>query len=274
MKTWFITGASSGFGKALAEYLLQKGDRVAGTARQINDLKSLHQSFPNHFLPLCLDITQRSQISNAWNQAVSHFNKIDILVNNAGYGLLGALEETDDDRMEKNVETNFTGPLRLIREAIPHFRKNGQGHLISITAIAAFCNELGFSVYGASKAALEASCQSLVGELAPFGIRVSVVVPGPFRTDFISRSLDIIPRTEEYKKTVGSFETLLQRINGKQSGDPLKAAQAIDQLANSEKPPFRLVLGKYANDKMEKRIKLIQQELESWKDVGYPTDYT
>ncbi len=274
MKTWFITGASSGFGRHLAEAALQHGDRVVLTARQPGALADLVALYPDHAVAVALDLTIPTQIPTALQQAQDKFGVIDVLVNNAGYGLLAALEETDDVRLARNLEINLIGPLRLIRAAIPLFRQQKHGHIISITAIAAFANEVGFGVYGAAKAGLEAASESLVGELAPFGIKVTVVVPGPFRTDFIKRSLEAVPRRPEYAGTVGKFDALLQRINGRQPGDPRKAAEAIYQIAGAEKPPFRLLLGKYAYDKFEKKLKAHAAEMEAWRATGLPTDFT
>ena len=274
MNTWLITGASTGFGRQLAETVLQLGDRAVVTARNPDSLGALVALYPDRAAAVELDITKPAQIDVALAQAQERFGGVNILVNNAGYGLLAALEETDDTRLARILETNLVGPLRLIRAVIPVFRKQGHGHIISISAIAAFSNELGFSVYGATKAALEAASDALVGELAPFGIKVTVVLPGPFRTDFIGRSLDAVPRLPEYANTVGKFEAFLTKINGKQPGDPRKAAEAIYQIAGTEKPPFRLVLGKYAYDKFEKKLKSLGEELGKWKPTGLPTDFT
>lgn len=274
MKTWFITGASTGFGRQLAETVLKHGDQCVLTARKPEQLADLVTIFSHLAIALPLDITQPAQIATALATGREKFGTIEVVVNNAGYGLLAALEETDDARMERNLETNLIGPLRMMRAAIPLLRQQKGGHIINISAAAAFGNYPGFAIYGAAKAGLEAASESVAGECAPFGIKVTLVVPGPFRTDFISRSLDTAPRLPEYIHTVGKFETFLTRINGKQPGDPLKAAEAIYQIAGIEKPPFRLVLGKYANDKSAKKIKALGDELEAWKAIGLPTDFT
>jgi NAD(P)-dependent dehydrogenase (short-subunit alcohol dehydrogenase family) len=274
MKTWFITGASTGFGRQLAETVLQNGDQCVLTARKPEQLADLVALFSHLSIALPLDVTQPTQIDAALAAAREKFGAIDVLVNNAGYGLLAALEETDDARMERCLATNLIGPLRLMQAAIPIFREQKHGHIINISAAAAIGNYAGFGIYGAAKAGLEAASESVAAECAPFGVKVTLVVPGPFRTDFIARSLDVAPRQPEYVGTVGKFETFLTRINGKQPGDPRKAAEAIYQTAGSEKPPFRLVLGKYANDKFAKRLKALGDELEAWKAVGLPTDFT
>lgn len=272
MKTWLITGASSGLGKALSEYVILKGDAVVGTSRTRETLESL--PFDNsQFKGIVLDLNHPSEMKSAWNEALQQFGSIDYLINNAGSGLLGALEEIDPDQIEKNFRINYFSPLQLIQQAIPYFREQKKGHIISITAIAAFSNDVGFSVYGAAKAALESTSFALSQELKSFGIHISVVAPGPFRTEFLNRSFEAVPRKEGYQPNVGAFENLLKRIQGKQAGDPLKAAQAIYSLTQQEKPPFRLVLGKYAHEKMEKKLKSLQTELDTTKEIGYPTDF-
>lgn len=273
MKTWLITGASTGFGRQLAETVLKHGDQCVLTARQPEQLEDLVSVFAHLAIVVPLDVTQPVQIANAFGVALEHFGAIDVVVNNAGYGLLAALEETSDARLTKNLETNLIGPLRVMRAAIPIMREQKRGHIINMSAAAAFGNYPGFAVYGAAKVGLEAASEAVAGECAPFGIKVTLVVPGPFRTDFIARSLDVAPRLADYVNTVGKFETFLTRIIGKQPGDPQKAAEAIFQIAGAEKPPFRLVLGKYAYDKCEKRLKALAAELETWKAVGLPTDF-
>ncbi len=273
MKTWFITGASTGLGRTLAETALRHGDNAVVTARSVAALDGLVERHPHQVLPLALDLTAPAGIEPALSSALERFGAIDVLVSNAGYGLLAALEETGDAHLERNLETNLIGPLRLIRAAIPLLRQQGHGHIITISAIAAFANELGFSVYGAAKAGLEAASEALAGELAPFGIAVTVVVPGPLRTDFIGRSLETVARMPVYQATVGKFAAFLSAIDGKQPGDPVKAAEAIYGVAGLPKPPFRLVLGGYAYDKFEKKLQVLEAELQAWKAVGLPTDH-
>ena len=274
MKTWLITGASAGLGRHLAETALKNGDQCVLTARQPERLDDLVSLFGHLALAVPLDVTQPAQIAAAFAAGRERFGAIDVVVNNAGYGLLAALEETDDARLAKNLETNLVGPLRVMRAAIPLMREQKHGHIINISAAAASGNYPGFAVYGAGKAGMEAASEAVAAECAPFGIKVTLVIPGPFRTDFIARSLDVAPRLLEYAGTVGKFETFLRRINGKQPGDPGKAAEAICQIAGVEKPPFRLVLGKYATDKFDKKLKAQGVELEAWKSVGLPTDFS
>jgi NAD(P)-dependent dehydrogenase (short-subunit alcohol dehydrogenase family) len=272
-RTWLITGASSGLGRHLAEAALKEGENVVVTARNAEALRDLFQNHARQAHALALDVTDAGQINEAVSAAVQRFGRIDVLINNAGCGLLAALEETDDERMAKNLATNLTGPLRLMRAVIPVMRAQPGGRIINIGAIAGFSNDVGFSVYGAAKAGLEAASDAVAGEVAPFGIQVTVVVPGPFRTDFISRSLDRAPRLLEYKATVGNFETVLNRINGRQPGNPTLAAAAIIALSRTERQPRRLLLGKYAYENFSKKLKAHTEEMNAWAHLGLPTDY-
>lgn len=274
MKTWLITGAATGLGRQLAETVLKNGDQCILTARQPKQLEELGALFAHLAIVLPLDVTQPAQIAAVVAAGRERFGTIDVVVNNAGYGLLAALEETDDARMARSLETNLVGPLRVMRAVIPLMREQRHGHIINISAAAAVGNYPGFAVYGAGKAGLEAASEAVAGECAPFGIKVTVVIPGPFRTDFIARSMDVAPRLPEYASTVGKFESFLMRINGKQPGDPVKAAVAIYQIAGAEQSPFRLVLGRYATDKFAKRLKAQGAELETWKSVGGLTDFS
>jgi len=258
---------------ALAEEALGRGDRVVLAAHNAGDIAGLASANPGRALAVALDVTDTGQTRASVDRALAEFGRIDVLVNNAGIGLLGALEEATDDQIRRNIETNLIGPLNVIRAALPTLRAQQSGRIINMSAIAAFSNEVGFAVYGGAKAALEAASESLRGELAPFGIKVTVVVPGPFRTDFIARSLDRSPPRPEYEGTVGKFAGLLARIDGKQAGDPFRAAEAIIRIADEPDPPFRLVLGRYALDKFRKKLKTLGAELDRWEAAGRDTDY-
>lgn len=273
MKTWLITGTSSGIGRRVAEVALEQGDRVVATARNAESIVDLVATHGDRCRAVTLDVTDARAISAVVAQAIEAFGTIDVLVNNAGIGLVGALEETDDALLRQNLETNLIAPLNLMRAVIPAMRQAGRGHLINISAIAAIGNEAGFGVYAAAKAGLIAATDAIATEVAPYGIKCTSVLPGPFRTDFIGRSLINAPRMPEYQATVGNFAKLLERIHGRQQGDPVKAARAIYQIAGVDAPPAKLVLGKYAYDKYAKKLKTAQAELEAWQQVGLPTDF-
>lgn len=273
-KVWFITGSSTGFGRILAETLLKQGDRVIATARKPAQLEDLIAQYPQTAIALRLDVTDKAEIRTVIEKAIAAFGQIDVLVNNAGYGLIGALEEVSDEQIQRNFDTNLFGAINVIRAVLPMMREQQSGHIINMSAIAGFSNELGFSIYGGAKFALEGVSEALHGEVAPLGIKVTIVEPGPFRTDFIGRSLDRAQeQMEAYQGTVGKFVNFLNKIEGKQPGDPQKAAEAIVQVVNSNNPPLRLVLGKYAYTKFRKKLESLTAELDAWEAVAANTDF-
>lgn len=273
-KVWLITGSSTGFGRTLAETVLQQGDRVIATARKPEQLEDLISQYSETAIALKLDVTDKQKIKNTVDNAVAKFGQIDVLVNNAGYGLIGALEEVSDEQIQRNFNTNLFGAIDVIRAVLPVMREQQSGHIINMSAIAGFTNELGFSIYGGAKFALEGVSEALQGEVAPLGIKVTIVEPGPFRTDFIGRSLDRVESPmDAYQDTVGNFLNFLNNIEGKQPGDPQKAAEAIIKVVNSDNPPLRLVLGKYAYTKFRKKLESLTAELDAWEPVAMNTDF-
>lgn len=273
MKTWLITGANSGLGGALAEAAVAAGDTVVAVVRQAESMTALADRFPGQVMTFVCDFTDPTAPASVVEAAFVQAGSIDVVVSNAGAGLLAALEETTDADLDRIVAVNLTGPLRLFRAAIPLLRVQGRGHLVAVTAIATVANDAGFCVYGAAKAGLDAACHALAQEVAPFGLKVTVVAPGPFRTPFLARSMTLAPRKPGYEPTVGKFGALLQKIDGRQAGDPAKAAEAIRHAVSVERPPFRLVLGKYAHQKIEKALHTSASEVEAWRQVGAPTDH-
>ncbi len=270
---WLITGCSSGLGRALAGRVLARGHRVVATARQPAALADLVASFPGSCRPLALDVTSPEQVATVVTRAAEAFGRLDVVVNNAGYGLVGALEEFSEEQILRNFETNFLGALRVIRAALPVLRAQGRGHFVNISAAAAISNYAGFSVYGATKCALEAVSESLAAEVRPLGLRVTIVQPGPFRTDFIARSLEPAAGSiPAYEPTSGKFRRFLAAMDGKQPGDPARAAEAIIAAVAAEQPPLRLVLGRYAIDKTRRKFAAATRELDTWADVGLATE--
>ncbi len=272
-KTFLITGSSTGLGRAIAEAAIGAGHRVMATARDIRSIIDLERHNVCHVTDL--DITDAENVSRVIAETVELWGTIDVLVNNAGYGLIGAVEECSDEQIRRNIETNFFGPLQVIRAALPILRAQKSGHIINISAAAAISNYPGFGIYGGAKAALELMSESLRAELAPLGIKVTLVQPGPFRTDFITRSLDKAEKhIPDYDTTSGKFAQMLAAMNGKQPGDPARAAKAILAVVDSDTPPMRLVLGKYANDKSRRRAADAEKERTNWEPIGLPTEFT
>ncbi|MBW4694169.1 MAG: SDR family NAD(P)-dependent oxidoreductase [Lyngbya sp. HA4199-MV5] len=273
-KVWLITGSSTGFGRSLAEAVLKHGSRLIATARKPEQLDDLVKQYPDRVKAIWLDVTQPQSIREAVEAAIATFGRIDVLVNNAGYGLIGALEEVSDAQIQRNFDTVLFGSINMMRAVLPIMRQQQSGHIINMSAIAGFTNELGFSIYGGAKFALEGVSEAVYGEVAPLGIKVTIVEPGPFRTDFIGRSLDRAEHSmEAYQPTVGKFLQFLNTIEGSQPGDPDKAAQAIIQVVNAENPPLRLVLGRYAYSKFREKIESLTQELNEWEAIAANTDF-
>jgi NAD(P)-dependent dehydrogenase (short-subunit alcohol dehydrogenase family) len=274
MKTILITGASTGFGRALATEALNRGHQVALAVRNPENVAELVAKFPGRAHPIRFELTKPADAERAVRETVEQFGSLDVLVNNAGYGLLAALEESTDEQLARNLETNFTGPFRLIRAALPVMRGQKSGHIITLSAIAAYANHPGFAVYGGAKAALDAACDAAAQETAALGIKFTQVIPGPFRTDFIGRSLDHATRLPDYEGTVGKFGGFLSKMEGKQPGNPAKAAAAILDLMDAEKPPFRFVLGNYGTTTFARKLASVEAELNAWKEKGLPTDFS
>ncbi len=274
-KVWFITGASTGLGRSLAERVLTIGQRAVVTARDPADLAGLASAFPETCRPLALDVADGERVKTAVAEAVECFGRLDVVVNNAGYGVVGALEELTDEQIARNFQTNFFGAVAVIRAVLPVLRAQKRGHMVNISAAAVIGNYPGFSIYGATKWALEGVSESLAAEIKSLGIRVTIVQPGPFRTDFIARSLD---RAEnhiaDYDRTSGKFSRFLETMEGKQPGDPARAAEAIIAAVESDTPPLRLILGKYANDKTRKKLADAERERIAWEHVGLAADFT
>jgi len=221
-----------------------------------------------------LDLTEPGSFGDVVDGAVERFGRIDVLVNNAGYALLGALEDCDESSLRRNIETNFIGPLLLSRAVLPVMRERSYGRIVNMSAIAAVANHVGFASYGGAKAALEIASDAVAQESHHLNIRVISVEPGPFRTGFVGRSLER-PETESdaYQRTVGQFAGYLQKMEGKQPGDPRAAARVIIRAVDSEHPPSRLVLGKFALDQARKAYEKRLRELDEWESVGLGTDF-
>jgi NAD(P)-dependent dehydrogenase (short-subunit alcohol dehydrogenase family) len=268
-RVWFITGCSSGFGRALAEEVIARGDQLIATARDVTALAYLE----DRARCLALDVTNAAQVHEVMREAHAVHGRLDVLVNNAGYGLIGAIEECSDAEITQCMATNFHGPLNVMRTALPFLRAQGSGHIVNISAAATVSNYAGFGIYGAAKAALEAASEAVRAEVAPLGIKVTLVVPGPFRTDFIARSLHRAAHTEPaYAKTSGQFASILDRMNGRQPGDPKRAATIIFDMIQNGQAPLRLPLGKYLVDKIRKRNAASEREVAEWESIAITAD--
>lgn len=271
---WLITGCSTGLGRALAGRVLTRGHRLIATARHPETLAELVAVDPSRCQALALDVADAPQVAAVVAQAAAAFGRLDVVVNNAGYGLVGAVEEYDDAQIARNFETNFFGALRVIRAALPILRAQRRGHFVNVSAAAVIANYPGFSIYGATKWALEGVSESLAAEARPLGLKVTIVQPGPFRTDFIARSLErATGHIPDYDPSSGKFRRFLETMNGRQPGDPTKAADAIMDAVAAENPPLRLVLGKYAIDKARRKLAAAARELDLGSGAGLAADF-
>lgn len=274
MATWLITGCSTGLGRALAQQVLQAGHNAVITARDTATLSDLAEQYPQTALTLPLDVTNAEQIASAVDGATEQFGAVDLLVNNAGYGYRAAVEEGEADQIQQLFQTNYFGAVNMIQEVLPGMRERGSGMIINISSIAGQRSGPGSGFYAATKAALESTSEALQQEVSPLGIRVSIVQPGPFRTDFAGRSLhQSAEPIDAYAATAGRRRKENDTMDGTQAGDPVKAAQAIMTLAEQETPPMRLVLGRQAIKAAEVDLNEQLDDLMDWEHLGLGTDF-
>ncbi|MCC5626401.1 oxidoreductase [Nostoc sp. CHAB 5715] len=276
-RVWFITGCSSGFGRALAETVLERGERVVLTARNLQNVENLATSFANQTLAVQLDVTKPEEVQQAVKQAIAKFGHIDILVNNAGYGTLGAIEEVSDKAVRRQFETNVFGVLEMLRVVLPYMRQQRSGHILNISSEAAFVVGAGAGIYCSTKFALEGTSEALAKEVAPLGIKVTIVEPGSFRTDFVTRSLVVCDtRIKDYETATENLRQIVQDIQDfkiEEQGDPKKAALAMIQAVDCENPPLRLALGADAISGINNKLESIKAELDAWKEVSVNTTF-
>ena len=274
-KVWLITGCSTGFGRALAEAVLKKGDYLLATARKPEQIRALIDQYPETAKAVHLDVTLSQDIQAAVDAAIATFGRIDVLVNNAGYGLIAALEEVSDVDIHQFFETNFFGALRLMRTVLPVMRQQGSGHIVNMSSTAGLVGFAGSSLYCSAKFALEGTSEALASEVEPFGIKVTLIEPGAFRTDFNGRSLAAAEQSIDAYATVrGASLQWFKQMDGKQPGNPTKAAQAIIQAVESPHPPMRLALGTDAMSLIQEKLEWIKTDLDAWQQVTVSTDYT
>jgi NAD(P)-dependent dehydrogenase (short-subunit alcohol dehydrogenase family) len=273
-RVWFITGASTGFGRLLAEEVLKAGGKVVATARNLDKVADLEEQYPQTAKALALDVTDAAQVDSAVTQAFAQFGEIDVLVNNAGYGVAGAIEEVSEAEFMPMFETNVFGLLRVTRAFLPHLRKQRSGHILNLSSIAGLVPNPGIGLYSATKFAVEGISEALAAELAPLGIHVTVIEPGPFRTDFLGRSGVIAAtRIADYDTTAGNMRKYFSEQAGKQPGDPLRAVHAMIAVVESPNPPLRLLLGASALKRVRAKLDSWQKEIAEWEPVTINADF-
>jgi NAD(P)-dependent dehydrogenase (short-subunit alcohol dehydrogenase family) len=271
---WFITGTSQGFGRELVRAALQRGDSVVATSRQPEKVAAAFKGESDRLLAIPLDLSSEAHVSAGVEKAIGRYGRIDMLINNAGHGLLGAIEEVSAAEVAAVFETNVFGLLRVTRAVLPYFRKQKSGHIVNLSSISGLVGLPGWGIYNSTKFAVEGLSEALAAELAPLGIRVTVVEPGPFRTDFLGGSLAMAARKlPDYDQTAGGSRTYASERNGNQPGDPALAAAAIIQAVTSENPPLHLPLGTFAYKRASAKFDEMKKEFNAWRDVALSTDF-
>lgn len=274
-KIWFVTGASKGLGLALVKKLLQEGYRVAATSRNVKELEQAVSASREVFLPLGVDVKNESSVEKGIKETVAHFGATDVVVNNAGYGLTGSLEELSDEEVRQNFDINVFGVLNVIRKVLPYMRKQQSGHIVNIASIGGFIGTFpGFGSYTATKFAMHGFSESLAEEVKPFGIKVSIVSPGYFRTEFLDASLGT-PKNEiaDYKLVREVQHAHQNDINHNQIGDPVKAAAVMIAIAEQKESPLHVFLGKDAYQMSGNKIKSVQQDMKAVEKLATSTDF-
>ena len=273
-RTWFITGSSTGFGRILAEEILKGGGKVVATARNLDKIADLEEKYPGKARVFALDVTDPAQILSIVAQTLTTFGPVDVLVNNAGYGLAGGIEEASEEEFMPVFETNVFGLMRVTRAFLPHFRKQRSGNIVNLSSIGGLIGSAGWGYYNASKFAVEGFSEALAAELTPLGVNVTIVEPGPFRTDFLGRSgVEAAERIADYDATAGKTRQYFHDQAGKQKGDPLRAIQAIIQAVESPRPPLHLVLGALALERMRGKLDQWKANLDTWQSTTLGADF-
>jgi len=273
-KVWIITGASRGLGRAFTEAVLEAGDRVVATARNPEQLVELKGRYSESVCTLALDVTNEAQAKRAFEAAIASFGGLDVLVNNAGYGYVSSVEDVSLADFRAQIETNLFGVIIMTKAVLPYFRERRAGHIIQVTSIAGRIGPAGRAPYAAAKFGVEGFSESLFKEIGPLGIKVTIIEPGGFRTDFAGSSTQLSEDLPEYDSTVGAAVRFQRSYNGRQPGDPAKAAAALLYVASLAEPPLRLLLGSDSYAAAEKNALDKIESDRNWKDLSLSTDYS
>ena len=273
-KVWFITGCSTGFGRALASLALQQGNRVVVTARKTSDIEDIVAPYPETAIAVKLDVTDKADIKASVEKAMETFGKIDVLVNNAGIGYFGAVEESEEDEVRRMFEINVFGLANMTKEVLPIMRKQRSGHIVNIASIGGLVSFPAVGFYNATKYAVDGLSESLAKETAHLGIKVTVIAPSGFRTDWAGRSANNSKiEIEDYAPTAGKNKNDIRGYSGNQPGDPVRAAQAIIKAVNSENPPLRLLLGAAALKGARNKLVQLQKDFDEWEETTVGADF-
>ncbi|MBW6425623.1 oxidoreductase [Rhizobium sp. XQZ8] len=271
---WFITGASSGLGQAVAHAVLERGWKAVITARNTDRLAELSSRHGDRVLALSLDVTDKNSVDRAVRRAEEHFGAIDVLVNNAGYGYLAAIEEGTDQEIRAQFETNVFGLVEVTKHVLPGMRARRQGHIFNLSSLGGLVAFAATGYYHATKFAVEGLSESLSLEVAPLGIKVTIVEPGAFRTDWAGRSMiESATVIDDYAETAGKRRQATRAVSGNQPGDPARAAAAIISAFEAEQPPLRLLLGAPALKIARERLDALRVNFDRWADLTLSADF-
>ena len=272
-KVWLITGCSTGFGRELAIHVLSQGNSVAVTARNVDDVKDIIKGYGDKAIALKLDVTKPGDIRDAVRETKFAFGRIDVLVNNAGIGYFGAVEESEDDAVRNMFEINFFGLTKMIQETLPIMRAQKSGHIVNIASIGGLVGFPAVGFYNATKFAVDGLSESLAKEIAPLGIKVTIVAPSGFRTDWAGRSAANSPIViDDYATTAGKNKSDIRGYSGNQPGDPARAAQAIVKAVESKSPPLRLLLGAAALKGARAKLDMLKKDFDEWEATTVEAD--
>jgi NAD(P)-dependent dehydrogenase (short-subunit alcohol dehydrogenase family) len=270
-KVWYVTGASKGMGLSLVKLLLDTGHQVAATSRNVNAFGDLAAAYPDHFLPVQLDITSDESVKDSIRQTIGKFGQLDVVVNNAGYSIVGSMEELTDKEFRESIDVNLFGTVNVIRAAMPHFRAQGSGYFINISSNAGYVGFANASSYNAAKFAMVGISEALAAEVKPFGIHVTVVAPGQFRTSFMDSLVFAEHKIPVYQ--LSEAEKMWRELSGTQRGDPAKLVQILADLASHPNPPLHLLLGPDTYGLVMEHRENEKREFADWKDLTLSTDF-
>jgi len=273
-KVWLITGCSTGFGRELAKEVLAQGYQAGVASRNTDDIQDIVSGNEADAIALKLDVTKPEEIKAAVQQTIERFGRIDVLVNNAGIGYFGAIEESDEAEVRRMFEINFFGLANMTREVLPVMRKQRSGHIVNIASIGGLVAFPAVGFYNATKFAVDGFSESLAKETAHLGIGVTIVAPSGFRTDWAGRSAnDATLKIDDYKDSAGANQSSIRGYSGNQPGDPVRAAKAIIQAVNAEKPPLRLLLGAAALKNARLKIEQLKTDFDTWAETAAGADF-
>jgi len=273
-KVWFITGCSTGFGRELAKEVLAGGYKAAVASRNTDDVKDIVEQYPETAIAVKLDVTKPEEISAAIEQISQKFGTIDVLVNNAGIGYFGAIEESEEDEVRRMFEINFFGLANVTKAVLPIMRKQRSGHILNVASIGGLVSFPAVGFYNATKYAVDGFSEALSKETAPLGIKVTVIAPSGFRTDWAGRSANNSKIViDDYKETAETNKNNIRGYSGKQPGDPVRAAKAMVAVVESANPPLRLLLGEAALKGARNKLELLKKDFDTWAETSAGADF-